>query len=218
MSYTPRVGVRTAFLDTARLVRSLMGQPEVAASWDRPSALAEMDVASLTGHLARSVTSTLTYLNRPEPTEGRPVDAAGYYLGIEGLDGPIDSSLHQAIRARGAEEAAGGLRTLLSRWDDAFAELQTRLAEEPADRLIEALRGAVLRLDDYLVTRLVEMVIHADDLAVSVGVEHPPFSPEATDLVIGCLLEMVRRRRDDIEVIRGLARRERASGEALKAF
>ena len=52
-----------------------------------------------------------------------------------------------------------------------FQDLKVKLIGEAEDRGIEVLEGMVMQLDDYLVTRMVEAVVHADDLAVSIGVD-----------------------------------------------
>jgi hypothetical protein len=62
------------------------------------------------------------------------------------------------------------------------------------------------RLDDYLLTRLVEQVVHLDDLARSLGVEPWPNAPEAQALVISCGAEIGRRRFGDAAMIRALYR------------
>ncbi|MET7903154.1 sterol carrier family protein [Streptomyces sp. NPDC005355] len=50
-----------------------------------------------------------------------------------------------------------------------FAEL---IATAPGDRLVAA-RGGAMRLDDFLVTRCVELIVHTDDLATATGVSIP---------------------------------------------
>ena len=52
----------------------------------------------------------------------------------------------------------------------------------------------VLTLDDYLGTRLVELCVHVDDLAVSLGEPAPPLPEEATGLAVRILVDVARRR------------------------
>jgi hypothetical protein len=55
-----------------------------------------------------------------------------------------------------------------------------------------------------------EIAVHSDDLAVSVGVEPPPL-PEAVSRVVRHLLvDLAAQRHGDTAVLRGLARAERA--------
>jgi hypothetical protein len=53
-------------------------------------------------------------------------------------------------------------------------------------------------------------VVHADDLAVTLGLPAPDFGDEAEDLVITTLARIARRRHGTLPVLRTLARRERA--------
>jgi hypothetical protein len=58
------------------------------------------------------------------------------------------------------------------------------LAEEPEDRVVEIAGQWALRLNDFLLARTLEIVIHVDDLAVSVGIATPTFPAVATEPVI----------------------------------
>ncbi|MFP5331913.1 MAG: hypothetical protein ACLGHX_06115 [Acidimicrobiia bacterium] len=78
--------------------------------------------------------------------------------------------------------------------------------------------GRLISLDDYLVTRLVELIVHSDDLAVSVGAIPPAFSREATGAVIDCLVGVARVRHGDEAVITALSRRERDTVNALRVL
>lgn len=61
-----------------------------------------------------------------------------------------------------------------------------------------------------LLTRLVELVVHADDLAVTLRVPTPEFGDRVEDLVVTTLARMARGRRGTLPLLRALARRERA--------
>ena len=76
----------------------------------------------------------------------------------------------------------------------------------------------VLILDDYLVTRLIELVVHGDDLAASLAVTPPPLNAPATGLVIATLVEVARIRHGDPAVLRALTRRERDVVGALRVI
>ena len=65
--------------------------------------------------------------------------------------------------------------------------------------------GLVIRLDHYLVTRIVEQVVHLDDLARSVGRDSWP-TPEADALVVAIGAEIGLRRRGSTAMIRALYR------------
>jgi hypothetical protein len=64
----------------------------------------------------------------------------------------------------------------------------------------------------------VELVVHIDDLAVSVGRPTPDLPATATACTIGCLLEIARTRHGDLAVVRALSRRERDPISALRVL
>ena len=61
-----------------------------------------------------------------------------------------------------------------------------------------------MRLDDYLLTRLVEQVVHPDDLAKSLDVEPWLNAPGAEALVVSCGAEIGRQRFGGAAMIRTL--------------
>jgi hypothetical protein len=71
-------------------------------------------------------------------------------------------------------------------------------------------QGWSLATDDFLVTRLMEMVVHADDLATSVDVPTPEFGSEVLDPVFRLLTALAVRRHGRDALVRTLARPQRA--------
>lgn len=208
--------VRGAFLDAGQVAAGLLGTPEVKAAWDAPSALPELTVRGLAGHLLRATGSVEAYLDRPEPDD-EPVSAAEYY--VQAVEEPdLGSEVHRAIRQRGEDEAAGGFEAVRDRSNLLLERLRERLEAEPPGRKVRAYKDIVLTIDDYLVTRLIELVVHVDDLAVSVGLPSPALPPEATRLAIGELIEVARLKHGDVAVLRALTRRERDEVEALRVL
>ena len=67
-----------------------------------------------------------------------------------------------------------------------------------------------LRLDDFLLTRLVELSVHLDDLATSLGVPGPALSDAVTVPVRHLLVDLAAERHGDVAVLRALSRSERA--------
>ncbi len=78
-------------------------------------------------------------------------------------------------------------------------------------------QGCALPMDDFLVVRLMEIVVHADDLACSVGVAAPRFASEALEPVLALLAALSARRRGQDAVLRALSRHERSVG-SVSAF
>lgn len=211
--------VRDVFLSACESCRAVLGSTEVEAAWDRASALDHLTVGALAGHLARAVTSVDTYLDLPVAVDAPGLDAPGYFLSIDGLVGDDPhSELHLAIRRRAEEESARGHAGVLERWDTTVPRLATRFDEAAADRRVRVLGDRVLSLDEYLVTRLVELLVHTDDLAASVRIERPAFPPAAESAVIECLVEIARRRHGSAAVITAMTRRERDTTHALRVL
>jgi uncharacterized protein (TIGR03083 family) len=199
-----------AYLSAAGTVAALLRVPELAARWDEPSALPGFRVGGLAGHLARGVFTVEKYLAAAPPDGPPTVDAAGYFLVATDTD--PESETNRQIRARGAADAGAGPDDLAGRYDAALARLAGTLPGLDPARPVPMVAGHVLTLADCLVTRMVELLVHADDLAVSLDVEPPAFGDRPAELVIAALARGARRRHGTAPVLRALARRERASG------
>jgi hypothetical protein len=198
--------MRELFLAGADVVVSAVSDDRVAGAWDRPSFLADQTVGSLAGHLARgAVWIVAEYLDRPVAPDATAdfATAAEYYASVAGS---LTEADHAAIRARGAEVADTGHDAVVARSTSVLAGLRERLPAEPDDRLVVVYGSAVMRLDDYLWTRIVEQVVHLDDLARSLDVEPWPLPADAEALVIACGAEIGRLRRGGTAMVRALYR------------
>lgn len=205
------------FLVTAQVAEDLVASGTVADRWQNPSALSSYTVGGLAAHLARAVLTVSRYLDRPEAT-GEPVDAARYFLQALGTHDPHASAFHEQVRARAAAEAAEGPAALARRLREARLGLVDRLVTIEPEFRIGVLDDVVLTVEDYLDTRLVELVVHLDDLAVSVGQEVPDGVPsEAYATVAAILARIAVERAGAVATIRSLARRERHP-DAVRAF
>lgn len=203
------------FLETGAVAARMIGS-EAAARWAEPSALEGYTVGGLAGHLARGVLTVETYLERPAPSPDTPTtDAAGYLVTVLGDHDPIDSELHRGVRERGRRAAADGPVALADEVADALRRLGRRL---PADRLVEVRDELCLPLDQYLRTRLVELVVHLDDLATSLSRPVATGIPDAAYQVVAeVLVRLAVLREGGPAVVRSLARRERHPG-AVRAL
>ena len=141
-------------------------------------------VRSLLGHAARSLLTVIEYLGHP--AEEVALDSALAYLSSAGRAAPA------AIAQRGV--AAG--REL---GDDpatrvaALAEQSARLVRTtPADQLLTTIAGG-MRLEDYLPTRTLELVVHGLDLAAAIGSDAEP-PRRATSSMLELLVELQVRR------------------------
>ena len=201
--------IKSAYLGTATVVAHLLRAPEVASDWSEPSALRDFDVSGLAGHLARSVTQVQRIVEDP-PAGGEPIPVLDHFTRNPWVASGHDDPLHVAIRERGKDTAAAGPTALADAVDASLAGLERQLPEEASDRVVELTGMWCLTLDDFLLTRLVELVVHTDDLAVSVGIPTPALPEEATDLLVDLLARLAVWRHGPLPVLRALTRQERA--------
>ena len=113
--------------------------------------------------------------------------------------------------------ASQGHAAVTTELDRLLAALSERLVAERGDRRVAMLDRITMRLDDYLVTRIVELTVHADDLSTSVGLA-PTLPPAALASAVQALVDIARVRHGDLAVLRALSRRERQTPEILCVF
>ncbi|MGC5022388.1 maleylpyruvate isomerase N-terminal domain-containing protein [Micromonospora sp. DT47] len=200
--------IRETYLDTALTAAALLRQPALAARWREPSALPGFSIGGLARHLANQVTVTPAHLAGAPGAAAVPV--LQHYTRSTWVASGIDSDANVGIRSRG-EAAAAELTpgTLADEVDAAIETLRQVLPGAPADRVID-LGDWGLTLEDFLHTRVMELVVHGDDLAVSLGVPTPDVPPAATEATIALLARVAAWRHGPLAVVRALARQERA--------
>jgi uncharacterized protein (TIGR03083 family) len=132
-----------------------------AEQWGLPTRLGHWTVRDLVTHVALAVDSVSRYLEQPPPP-AREVTLLDWPFATAALSAKIDEGTRAVAATAEPEE-------LLTRAADRLAAV---LPAAPADRLL-ATRVGAMRLDDYLVTRCVELVVHTDDLAAAFGTEIP---------------------------------------------
>jgi len=188
---------------------------EVRDQWLLPSALPKMSVGALACHLGRQVVRAAELL--PVATDIPPLDSvdthyhqAAWVMSTSPDDPPNNRSTDEAEAAHGAAALA----------DQCSAALQTvrRLLTGGTAQDVVAIpwQGWSLRRDDFLLTRMLEIVVHADDLALSVGVRTPEFPGEVFAPVRDLLVRLAVRRHGQSAVISALARSERT--QVISAF
>lgn len=185
----------------------LLRHPAVARRWRQASALSNWSVAGLAGHFGRSIFNLQRAADRPPPSDIRLLDAVDYYTVDEPQ--PADSAIAERIRERGDEEAAGGPIQLAERFARSITDLESRyrLGQLPP---AVTLFGSPMSLVECARTCLLELVVHADDLAVSVEAPAPSFDYDVFDLTAETLAQISVRRYGGLSVVRSFARTERA--------
>ncbi|MEU4212498.1 maleylpyruvate isomerase N-terminal domain-containing protein [Streptomyces sp. NPDC026206] len=203
-------GTTDDFLATARSAAKLLREPAVAAAWSGPSALPAFSVGGLAGHLAYQVLAVPQALAAPPPREPT-VPLLEHYDRVEWIGAGIDDDINVRIRRGGEDAAAEGPAALAARVGAAVGELTGSLASAAGRPVRIPLWGPwSLTLDDLLTTRMMELAVHSDDLAVSVGIPTPALPPGAVDAVVGLLSRLAVRRHGPTGVLRALSRAERA--------
>jgi hypothetical protein len=199
------VHTRELFVATAHVVLDAIGDEGVGRAWNEPSVLDQQTVGGLAGHLARGGVWVVDgYLDADLPDAPRAESAADYYARATSF---LSADDHRAIRERGAQIAARGQRQVCETLQERLEALTGRLPREPSDRDVVVAGGAaVMALDLYLETRVLEQVVHLDDLARSVAREPWPVPFDAQNLVIHLGVDIGRLRRGATEMIRALYR------------
>lgn len=202
-------------VEATEAAASLMARPSVAAKWDRPSALEGMSVGALSAHLVRAAGATIAYLDRTDPDatpDGELLTATTYFHAA------VDSPIHEQIKDVSANEAELGPEATAEKCATIARQMADRFASEPDDRLVGALGGRMLTLDDFCRTRLIEVLLHLDDLATSVDDERPQTDPEGAAIVVDVINGIARHLHGDWNVIHALARSERSGTKVFPVF
>jgi uncharacterized protein (TIGR03083 family) len=157
--------------DPARVRAALIGQIEAIAAAAHavtpeqsrlPSGLPGWDVHHLLVHIALQIDVVPGYLARPAaPLSAPQIDLPTWALSTAKAADHLDSE----TRAEAAVAPDGAARI-----DEAVAQLDPVLESAVRPDLLIPHGSGVMRMLDLTVTRLVELVVHSDDLARATGV------------------------------------------------
>jgi Mycothiol maleylpyruvate isomerase N-terminal domain len=206
-----------SYLAAAAAATALLSEAAVAERWAAPSALPDMSVAALAGHLARQIFS-VEALVAQDACDQRPISLLDHYARVTWIDAGLDDEPNVSVRRAGAAEAAEGPAALASRARGSTGRLRASLPGEPLDRVVVLPWGPwPLTLADLLTTRMLEIAVHGDDLAHSTGLPAPDLPADVTDTVVVLLARLAVRRHGPTAILRALSRAERAPA-AFSAF
>ena len=210
---------RAAVVDAAELVHELVSRAEVDAAWERESSCAGMTVGGLTRHLV-SQTVLVVNLLTADPAghaDASPATLLDNYAGAPWVgDDDEGAALDRALLERSNADAAEGPAAARALQAGAIARLPAALEAPPATVHVRWLDSR-MPTDDFLVTRLMEMVVHSDDLADSLGLRAPAFGETVLGPVLGLLTALAVDRHGQDAVVRTLTRPQRAPG-SIAAF
>jgi hypothetical protein len=198
----------SAFRVAAAVALDLIRRDEVRDRWLRPSVLPKMSVGALACHLGSQVVRAAELL--PVATDVPALESAdahyhraAWVTSTSPDDPPNDRTTADA-------QAALGAAALTERSAEALEIVRRLLADGTArDVVLIPWQDWSLRRDDFLLTRMLEIVVHADDLALSVGLRTPQFPLAAFAPVRDLLVRLAVHRHGQSAVISALTRSER---------
>lgn len=164
----------------------LVLDPAVVRSWSEPSRLPGYTIGGIAGH----VLSLMVGLQRRVDSIGPPVDLIHYTDWF----GPAlrSEEQHVGLIEVGEQLAAVGPSDVAVRFWAVGRTLGPTLRSTQSDFAVPlaSLPGRGVRLDDFLRTRFVEVVVHADDVASGAGIPRPNFSEQAGVLAASVVNEI----------------------------
>ncbi|MDQ6657959.1 MAG: maleylpyruvate isomerase N-terminal domain-containing protein [Actinomycetota bacterium] len=206
----------TAVTTAVDRLPDLVESAEVADAWKRESALPGMTIGGLTRHLVSQAECAVEFLMTPGPPDAQVLTLVGHYDRVDWLHAPIDAPENTSICDDFNQMASAGPAESVEVL--ARSRQQLRAAIDAAGPTTYVpWQDCSLPTDDFLVVRLMEIVVHADDLACSVGGAAPVFDPEALEPALALLAALASRRRGQGGVLRALSRHERSAG-SVSAF
>lgn len=169
-SYDPGK-VRAALDGQVRAVRDavavLCAAPDAIPLLAAPSQLSAWTVRQLIVHIAVSLETLPRRLAEDPAPRGATAD-----LDLRGYVNSLGAQAEEIAQATVAEaddlSGAGAPDELLARYDAAAARLTEAAAGADGADLI-TIRFGRMTVDDFLVTRLLELVVHGDDLTAATG-------------------------------------------------
>jgi hypothetical protein len=207
-----------AYLGTVDWLGGLLGRPDVVGAWPEPSAIVGYTVGGVASHAVHSVLWLEELLKSIEPVGLRTVTVLEYF-GPDRMEGSHDAD-HFSASLRNAAEAFAqtGPKIVNAACITARDDLVGLLTDASVRRAVPVVRvpGGQVPPGEYLRIRVLEIVVHGDDVVCSVAgmsVAGPPADAMAT--CMGVCLELARARAGDLSILRAFTRRERAEEDVF---
>jgi len=155
------------------LVHALCVREDATALLAAPTRLGDWTVRELVAHLGSAFDAVTDNLGLPTG-DAAPLTPTDWVSATRGAAPAIAG----VARERAVEAFGGSPAELAAALDAAAERALTLLAEEHAPQLRLPTRFGPMLLGDHLVTRLVETVVHADDLAAALAAACPELCPD----------------------------------------
>ncbi len=208
MKSFPELQTVAAFLEASQHAGTLLGSGEVRHAWSDPSAVEMMNVGDICGHMFLVVRRVGKRLESAVKV-GEPAPAAWTWARVQATT-DLHLPEHRQVRLDGAHVAGWGWEQVHGAYD-ARVQLVGALLQRGLPAATEV-AGHAVPFSAYLATRVVELVVHADDLACSVGVASAP-PVLALTTALDALVDGSRSVHGDLTVLRALSRPERTHGD-----
>jgi hypothetical protein len=200
------------FLTSAGSAAELVTGTAVRDGWDRESSCAGMSNGGLANHLADQTANTVRLLAAP-PSELTPIPVVEHYRRAGWVRSGLDEEANTGIRDGSNDQARGGFPALAARVAadlEALPGVLAAAAERRPDAVLVPWQGWALTTHDFLLTRLMEIAVHSDDLAAGLGVPTPQLPDDVVREVLALLTAVSVDRHGQTAVIRALSRPQRA--------
>lgn len=160
-------------------------------AWALPTACEPWNVKELLGHIAVTISWLPGMLHSPAPIPREPEDplvsAQGYYRPDPRFSSETNSRRIELGREYAARTTGNGA-TALAMFEHEWRRAAAMCAAEPEGRVVRTRHGDAMLLNDFLVTRVVEVAVHGLDLAAAVHRE-PWLGESAAELLAVLLMD-----------------------------
>ncbi|MFC7486848.1 maleylpyruvate isomerase N-terminal domain-containing protein [Knoellia sp. CPCC 206453] len=207
-----------AFLACASVSLELASRDQVAAAWGDDSSCEGMSVGGLTHHLLQQLVNCGKGLSGPAPADAAVIGLLDHYAQAPWVAASREGEIEPDQNAKDNGAAQAGPDAVLDLARRALADLPSLFAQPREPDVIHIpWQGWSLATPDYLTTRMMELVVHGDDLASSVDLPTPEHEPTVVAAVLGLLAEVSLARHGQVALVRALSRPQRLTG-SISAF
>ena len=200
--------LRGPFAAAVEVATELVLSPEVTTRWEVESACADMSVGALARHVVGQWFNVERLLR--EPPAADPIPVVEHYVRAAWVSSGHDDEANVGIRVDSEELAAEGPEAMRALVEDLRPRLADVLASGREGPVLIPWQAWALEESDFLLTRLMEIVVHCDDLAASVDLAPPEFPDQVVLPVLGLLTQVAVRRHGQAALVRALSRPQRA--------
>lgn len=213
-----RAEAAAAFLSCAEATMELASRGEVGEAWTQESSCEGMSVGGLAHHLVQQVVHAARGLSAPAPVDAPVIRLLDHYSQAPWIASSRAGEIDPDQNASDNAAASAGHAAVLDDARGALAGLPELFASPRDPDVIHIpWQGWSLATPDFLTTRMMEMAVHGDDLASSVGLPTPEHDPAVVASVLGLLTDVSLARHGQVALVRALSRPQRSTGD-ISAF